>query len=584
MHTTNTRFKLAYDFADKTGVSLFLTGKAGTGKTTLLQQLKVNSRKKIAITAPTGIAAMHAGGTTLHSFLQLPIQPYLSNYEHPNGLQVGITKAQFLSNLRMNKDKITLIRELELLVIDEVSMVRCDLFEAASDALKFIRKNNQPFGGLPVLLLGDLFQLPPVVIEHEMAIIEEVYKGKYFFDAPVYKELNPIYIELNHIYRQEDDKFKDLLNAIRVNTLLPEHKTILGSLLRQKNQEAITLTTHNRVADELNRAALNQLSEKLFHFHAEVQGDFSEKSFPTEATLSLKKGAKVMFVKNDTSGEKRYYNGMLATIDDINEDLIIVRTTDKQIKIELEKEKWKNIRYSLNKETSEIDEEETGSFTQFPIRLAWAITIHKSQGLTFENINIDAGSSFASGQVYVALSRCRSLDGISLLTPIQGEQILVDERVVDFHQKQVDEDLLEAMLEEAAYNYSVTKLLSAIKFHQVDLWIQQFTYAWHETLIEKYEAANALFLQLKNASSHLHLTGEKFLIQLNQLLSSKENDLITERILKAKQYFSYYLFDELIKPIQSFQDSIAKAKRVKLLNADLNKLINDLWKKLNDIQ
>ncbi len=586
LNTTNTRFKLAFDFADKTDVSIFLTGKAGTGKTTLLHHLKQHTRKKIAVCAPTGIAAMHAGGTTLHSLLHLPIQPYASTKKHLFSPERVMSKPALLQNLRMNKDKMELLRELELLVIDEISMVRSDLFEAASDVLKMVRRNPKPFGGLQLLLLGDLFQLPPVVIDDEHEILNELYSGIYFFNAPAYQELNPVFLELNQIYRQSDEQFIGLLNAIRTNSLTPENIALLDAMNQgyQPQENAITLTTHNRTADELNKAALNQLAGTTVTYDATFKGDFSEKAYPTDAVLQLKKNAKVMFVKNDTGMEKRYYNGMLATVEELNDDHIIVRTFDTQDLIRLEKNNWSNIRYKLNKESGEIEEEELGRFSQFPIRLAWAITIHKSQGLTFDQVNIDAASAFASGQVYVALSRCRSLEGIRLLSKINPNEIKVDERIIQFHQQTINEDELTQKLNTSSYQYSVSKLFTAFKLNNLPNLFGQFIEAWNDTLAQKHIQGLELLNGLMEQANTLHQTGEKFTQQLDELLRQNNQSFLFERVTKAKIYFSTNMYTQFIQPIEEFQTKLQKVKRVKQLTADVNLLLNEVWKTLNNVQ
>ncbi|HET9052915.1 MAG TPA: AAA family ATPase, partial [Cyclobacteriaceae bacterium] len=402
---SNVTFSLAADFINHTSKSVFLTGKAGTGKTTFLKYICENTYKNFVVAAPTGVAAINAGGVTLHSLFQLPFGIYLPLHHVPevhSHVQVT-TRATLFKNLQLSKSKRDLLQELELLIIDEVSMVRCDMLDAMDVILKTVRKNQRPFGGVQVLFIGDLYQLSPVAKGEEWRMLRGYYQSPYFFDSKVVLDSPPLCIELKKIYRQNEQVFIDLLNNVRNNVATVQDLALLNArLTTEENTEGyVTLTTHNDKANAINARELAKLPDEEHAFPATIQNEFSEKSYPTDPVLTLKKGARIMFIKNDTSEEKKYYNGKMATVTGIEGDTVTVEFDQGGV-LELTRETWRNIRYRYNNDTDEIDEEELGSFIQFPIRLAWAITIHKSQGLTFQHAIIDAGSSFATGQVYVA--------------------------------------------------------------------------------------------------------------------------------------------------------------------------------------
>lgn len=413
----NELFDLAFRFVTETSENIFLTGKAGTGKTTFLKYLKENSTKNIIVAAPTGVAAINAGGVTLHSLFQLPFHPFLPAKNH---------KDELLAKLRFNKQRQQLLRKMELLVIDEISMVRCDVMDAIDTILKSVRRNHRlPFGGVQLLCIGDLFQLPPVAQNQEWKILSEYYSSPFFFDSLVLKELSLLLIELNKIYRQKEEGFVELLNKVRNNQMGPGDFELLHSRYNPafrpgEEEKYITLTSHNNQADLINQQRLYKIDEASFTFNAVVAGDFPESMYPAEYELVLKIGAQVMFLKNDVV-QKRYFNGKIGVIRSLEKDKIVVACDD--INIDVRPETWDNSRYTLNRADGKLEQETLGSFTQYPLRLAWAITIHKSQGLTFDKVMIDAAAAFSSGQVYVALSRCTSLEGIVLLSKIPPSSI-----------------------------------------------------------------------------------------------------------------------------------------------------------------
>ena len=426
--TSNTLFQLAADLINQTNRNIFLTGKAGTGKTTFLKFIRENCPKQMAVVAPTGVAAINAGGVTIHSFFQLPLAPFIPETKRTgfNGSkEETVNRHNLISRMRVNNEKRKLWQQLELLIIDEISMVRCDTLDAVDTILRYFRKNPyEKFGGVQLLFIGDMFQLPPVIKDAEWNLFREHYDSPYFFSSQVIKNEPPLYIEFNKIYRQSEEKFINLLNQVRNNELDEVGLSILDSRFqptfrRSKNDGYIVLTTHNEQARQINLAALQNLEGSALLFEANITGDFPENAFPAEEMLYLKTGAQVMFIKNDSAERgKRYFNGKIGTVTKLDEDSIAVQCEGDEDEITVEKEEWENIRYSVDKTTQQVKEQKLGSFTQFPLRLAWAITIHKSQGLTFEKAIIDAGEAFAPGQVYVALSRCTSLDGLILKSKI----------------------------------------------------------------------------------------------------------------------------------------------------------------------
>jgi PIF1-like helicase/Helix-turn-helix domain/HRDC domain/Helicase len=420
----NEIFDLAFRFITETSENIFLTGKAGTGKTTFLKYLKDNCTKNVVVAAPTGVAAINAGGVTLHSLFQLPFHPFLPTRNH---------KEELLGKIRYNKQRQQLLRKMELLVIDEISMVRCDVMDAIDTILKSIRRNyDTPFGGVQLLCIGDLHQLPPVAQNHEWAILQEYYASPFFFDSVAIKEQMPLLIELNKIYRQKEGSFVRLLNKVRNNQMDADdfedlHMRYDPLFSPMPGEKFITLTSHNKQAAEINQQKIENLFTNPFTYKAEIEEDFPDHIFPAEAELLLKEGAQVMFLKNDVIA-KRYFNGKIGVVKLLEPNKIIVDCDG--VDIEVAKETWENTRYTLNRNDGKLEQETLGTFTQYPLRLAWAITIHKSQGLTFEKVMIDAGASFSSGQVYVALSRCTSLEGIVLLSKLSSATLFSNDNVI----------------------------------------------------------------------------------------------------------------------------------------------------------
>lgn len=561
MHTpdsTNLQFQLAADFVSYTNSNIFLTGRAGTGKTTFLKYIRSNTSKHTVVIAPTGVAAINAGGVTIHSFFNLPFGPFLPGTS-PTGLsptnaddsrQVN-DKHSLLSRLRYNREKRNVLRSMELLIIDEVSMVRSDMLDAIDLILRSFRSNyQQPFGGVQVLFIGDMHQLPPVVKEDEWQMLQQYYTSPFFFDSLVLKEFPPVFVELEKIYRQNEQQFIDVLNQVRNNQLDETGRTLLHTRFLPnfqptKEEGFITLTTHNYKADSINYGELDKLPGKAYTFQAEIKDEFNEKSYPADAELKLKTGAQVMFIKNDLAKERRYFNGKLGVITEISNDLIVVKANDDGQNIKVSKETWKNIRYSLNTKSSELEEEELGSFTQYPLRLAWAITIHKSQGLTFQKLIIDAGSSFAAGQVYVALSRCTSLQGLVLHSRISPQSVFTDTRINSWNSRKPATELLQPQLNEAKHHYQATLLTGLFQLSPVVKAIDALQKVVDDHKRSFNEEAGPYVENLKETATSLQGVAAKFQIQLKTFLAHpqmpSENEALQERIRKAAEYFAEQL-------------------------------------------
>ena len=433
MMEKNEALELAWQLVEGTGINVFLTGRAGTGKTTFLRELRTRLPKRMVVVAPTGVAAINAEGVTIHSFFQLPLSPFV-----PGGKvrSDGGRKYQF------SKQKKNIIRTLDLLVIDEISMVRADLLDAVDDVLRRYRDSSRPFGGVQLLMIGDLQQLAPVVKDDEWALLREYYDTPFFFGSRALQQTRHVTIELQHVYRQTDQSFIDLLNKVRTGTLTSEDLERLNARVTKDDntpEGVIRLTTHNRTADGYNERRLQAIPRVARLYRATVEGTFPETSYPADETLTLKVGCQVMFLKNDVSFEHRFYNGKLARVTELKDDEVSVVGLDDGRSITVGPMEWTNARYVIDKESREIREEVEGVFRQFPLRLAWAITIHKSQGLTFDRAVVDVNAAFAAGQVYVALSRCRTLEGLMLTEPLRPGSVITDSVVTRYMDVELSE-------------------------------------------------------------------------------------------------------------------------------------------------
>ncbi len=531
-------FELAETIISETNRHLFLTGKAGTGKTTFLKHIRETSSKRMVVVAPTGVAAINAGGMTIHSFFQINFGPYLPGQ-----------KALELQKIR--KEKIGIIRTLDLLVIDEISMVRADLLDAINDVLQRIRRNTKPFGGVQLLMIGDTQQLTPVVKDDEWAILSSTYETPYFFSSTALKKTEYACVELKTIFRQEDQHFINLLNHIRENTanqqIIDELNLHFRPNFQPKDDEGyIQLTTHNFSAQRINNQRLSALHSKEKTYTAMISGSFPENNYPTDFELHLKEGAQVMFIKNDSSPEKKYFNGKIGWVKSMSDDTIII--TDKTEEISVTREIWENVRYTINQENNEITTEIDGSFSQFPLKTAWAITIHKSQGLTFEKAIIDAKDSFSHGQVYVALSRCKTLEGMVLSSPLSLTSIKHDIRVESFNTQA--ENLIpdKNQLSLLKKDYQLEILNELFSFNEIANDISLFQRILIEYLSKDYpKLIEEIDLFKGNFERDVISIAKKFQTQLKTLMAEQQSAL-DERVRKAGLYFSEKC-EQLILPI-----------------------------------
>lgn len=467
---TNVEFNYASDFVKHTDKIVYLTGKAGTGKTTFLKYLRETTTKNTVILAPTGVAAINAGGQTIHSFFQIKPSIYIPNDKRlrtkPDVYDTD--KSTIFDHFKYSKDQFEIIMGLELLIIDEISMVRCDLLDVVDRLLRVFRKReNEVFGGVQVILIGDTFQLPPIAVSEQWDLLKDYYESPFFFSSKVIQQKKPIYIELKKIYRQNEQEFIDILNRVRINQITANELSLLNSKYNPTfspngNSNFITLATHNKIVESTNLTKLTELTTELKHFEATLIGVFPDNIMPTDRVLQLKEGAQVMFIKNDKG--KRYYNGTIAKIIEILDNKIVAEYEVKgeTKKIIVEKQEWNNIKYTWNEESKRIEEVIIGTFIQFPLKLAWAITVHKSQGLTFDKVIADLGAAFTSGQVYVALSRCTSFSGLVLKTKIEQNAINTDSRVLQFAQNETPSTLIVQELNSGKADFYYRKLRESI--------------------------------------------------------------------------------------------------------------------------
>lgn len=561
---SNELFGLAADIVLNTSRSVFLSGNAGTGKTTFLKYIRDNADKRLIVAAPTGVAAINAGGVTLHSLFQLPFEPFTPNYEGHKLLN---------HHVRFHKSKINLLRELELLIIDEVSMLRADMLDAIDSILKRFRNNPLPFGGVQMLFIGDLYQLPPVLKEADEIKLSPYYQSPFFFHAHAMNEFDFLPINLKKIYRQEEQTFIHILNKIRhANASSKEldelNKRIVASDL-SKHPGYILLTTHNYKVDQINNLELARLAGEEFLYIGQATGDFPEHALPTDKELRLKKGARVMFTKNDSSDKQAYYNGKTGIVEALTSSSIVVHCSDGS-RIKVAPEVWKNIRYTLDAESGEIRENEAGTYSQYPLRLAWAITIHKSQGLTFEKAAIDVEQAFSAGQVYVALSRCQSLEGLILFSPITQAAISTNHLVSEFSARETAVDTLKAILANEKTAYCSMRLIRAFDWQPVINYLESWLELLHEKDIPGKEPTIELALQMIDIAREQQIFSLKFRQEIDKITSSS-NFLtdegishLRERTQKAVLYFHQTLWDKILLPLDAHILQIERKARVKL--------------------
>lgn len=529
-------FETAERYVLGTGRSVFLTGKAGTGKTTFLKYITSETSKRFVVLAPTGVAAINAGGSTIHSFFQLPLCPYLPDVKEL------VTEYQMPEKYRsLRKERVKIIRTLDLLIIDEISMVRADLLDAVDMTLRRYRRNDKPFGGVQLLMIGDAQQLSPVVRENEREFMAQVYASPYFFHSKALQKLDYVTIELQKVHRQKDEEFLNILNSIRENKISNDTLATLNSRIHAYpdtgSEDVIRLTTHNAQADAVNSRKLEALEEEAVQFAAEINGDFPENSYPADEVLTLKKGAQVMFIRNDTDGE--YYNGKIGVIEDIGPgDIVTVKDTTGNL-ITVTPCDWENTQYVLDEESKEIKPEVVGTFRQIPLRIAWAITIHKSQGLTFDKVIIDAGAAFAFGQVYVALSRCRTLEGISLDSPIRISSIYSDMHVADFNASMPSAESVKGRLESEERHYRFDMLRELFDFDELCSRLKWLGRVWREHLSELYSSEYQGLLKRIDKAEEASKTAAAFRNQISRIEAAMmpDDNFLNERLAKAAEYF-----------------------------------------------
>ncbi len=543
MDTTDL-IEVALRFVSSTNSHVFLTGKAGTGKTTLLHRLAATTHKRHIIVAPTGIAALNAKGVTIHSQFLLPLGTFVPERDAPADLSHSggyYTQRSLATKHPLNAVRRKVLRALDLIIIDEVSMLRADVLDAIDYRMRSVKGNfRQSFGGVQVLMIGDLYQLPPIVKDEERSAMSRYYRSPHFFEAKALQQEGFVLIELDRIFRQKDDKFIRLLNHLRNNIITAEDvKELNAHHVPEADayaDETITITTHNYRADELNSKALERLPGRSHFFDAQVEGDFPESAYPVPARIELKAGAQVMFVKNDTQ-EGVYFNGKLATVTDVDDDGVIVKLAGSEVRYTLRKETWENKRYSTDASSGELKEDVIGTFVQFPVRLAWAITVHKSQGLTFEKAVIDVGRAFAPGQVYVALSRLTSLDGLILRTPISPEVVSTDAEVVEFSKRKETQGELGPILQQKQAEFLHALLSETYDFSELLTELDRIRQK--HSLADEFEDAEmrAFLPNFKQSISDEVENTLRFRNQLAQLLATRDDDRLLERLAKGSAYY-----------------------------------------------
>ena len=569
----NPELQLAWQFIENTGTHLFLTGKAGTGKTTFLRRLKEQSPKRMVILAPTGIAAINAGGVTIHSFFQLSFAPFVP--------ETTFNSSQ--THYRFSKEKRNIIRSMDLLVIDEISMVRADLLDAIDSALRRYRDREKPFGGVQLLMIGDLQQLAPVVKENEWEMLKNYYETPYFFASRALRETVYMTIELKTVYRQSDTFFLSLLNKIRENQADDE---VLNELNRRyqpgfrprKEEGYIRLTTHNYQAQKVNDNELASLPGQTYSFRAEIDGTFPEYLYPADEVLTIKAGAQIMFLKNDPSSEKRYYKGMIGEVPAVNDAGMIVRGKDNGDEFQLLPEEWGNYKYVLNEETKEITEEIEGTFRQYPIRLAWAITIHKSQGLTFERAIIDARNSFAHGQTYVALSRCKTLEGMVLESPLRREAIISDSTVDDFTKEVERNKPGNRQLHDMQKAYFFDLLSDLFNFYSLDQAYKRLLRLIDEDLYKLYPKQLAEYKELApHIKEKIVEVSQRFRNQYTRLINGSD-DYAADQGLQERVRSGAGYFRKELEPVRA----LFEKTNMPLDNKELRKQLNERLQALDD--
>ena len=569
-----------YDFAKdiilNTDTTLFVTGRAGTGKTTLLRYVAESSQKNTVVVAPTGIAAINAGGVTIHSFFKLPFAPFIPSV---------IEAKKLIAGQKMRAEFRSVIRSVDMIIIDEVSMLRADILDAIDVVLRHYRNSKFPFGGVQMVFFGDMYQLPPVCVNDEWFILKDYYTTPYFFSAKVFEKQEIVCLELDKIFRQRDADFVEILNQVRNNNISKENFNRLNDRYNpdfdfENNPDFVVLTTHNAVSDDINESRLIDIDSKTFIFDAAIKGDFPEYLFPVEQQIVLKKGARVMFTANDhINPERLYYNGKMGTVVELEDNNVYVTCDGEDDPIQVNYETWENNTFSYNRKENSVDVKTIGTFTQLPLRLAWAITIHKSQGLTFQKVAIDAANSFTSGQVYVALSRCTSLDGIVLLSPINRNSIMVDSRIQRFSKNNFNEDLLPDFVNRKKRDTLCNMLIKLFSFNLLEVSVLDLKGYVTEFRADFSDYTPQMVENILSIVQDLSDVGTRFAVQLRKITNANDFSLLNSRVNDAKKYFLQRL-ETLKKAMDITNVSTKKKERANKFSKFLNEVNKNLQETL----
>lgn len=569
-----------YDFAKdiilNTDTTLFVTGRAGTGKTTLLRYVAESSQKNTVVVAPTGIAAINAGGVTIHSFFKLPFAPFIPSV---------IEAKKLIAGQKMRAEFRSVIRSVDMIIIDEVSMLRADILDAIDVVLRHYRNSKLPFGGVQMVFFGDMYQLPPVCVNDEWFILKDYYTTPYFFSAKVFEKQEIVCLELDKIFRQRDEDFVEILNQVRNNNISKENFNRLNDRYNpdfdlENNPDFVVLTTHNAVSDDINESRLIDIDSKTFIFDAAIKGDFPEYLYPVEQQIVLKKGARVMFTANDhINPERLYYNGKMGTVVELEDNNVYVTCDGEDDPILVNYETWENNTFSYNRKENSVDVKTIGTFTQLPLRLAWAITIHKSQGLTFQKVAIDAANSFTSGQVYVALSRCTSLDGIVLLSPINSNSIMVDSRIQRFSKNNFNEDLLPDFVNRKKRDTLCNMLIKLFSFNLLEVAVLDLKGYVTEFRADFSDYTPEMVENILSIVQDLSGVGTRFAVQLRKITNANDFSLLNSRVNDAKKYFLQRL-ETLEKAMDITNVSTKKKERANKFSKFLNEVNKNLQETL----
>ena len=569
-----------YDFAKdiilNTDTTLFVTGRAGTGKTTLLRYVAESSQKNTVVVAPTGIAAINAGGVTIHSFFKLPFAPFIPSV---------IEAKKLIAGQKMRAEFRSVIRSVDMIIIDEVSMLRADILDAIDVVLRHYRNSKFPFGGVQMVFFGDMYQLPPVCVNDEWFILKDYYTTPYFFSAKVFEKQEIVCLELDKIFRQRDEDFVEILNQVRNNNISKENFNRLNDRYNpdfdlENNPDFVVLTTHNAVSDDINESRLIDIDSKTFIFDAAIKGDFPEYLYPVEQQIVLKKGARVMFTANDhINPERLYYNGKMGTVVELEDNNVYVTCDGEDDPIQVNYETWENNTFSYNRKENSVDVKTIGTFTQLPLRLAWAITIHKSQGLTFQKVAIDAANSFTSGQVYVALSRCTSLDGIVLLSPINSNSIMVDSRIQRFSKNNFNEDLLPDFVNRKKRDTLCNMLIKLFSFNLLEVSVLDLKGYVTEFRADFSDYTPQMVENILSIVQDLSDVGTRFAVQLRKITNANDFSLLNSRVNDAKKYFLQRL-ETLEKAMDITNVSTKKKERANKFSKFLNEVNKNLQETL----